>query len=580
MRHPWIPSAYAGRSITQESARLVNLYAELSSTPGSASVAMLIGTPGLRLFSAGISSPVRGAIQGPDGICYAVQSNVLLSISATGQASPALGHLTTSTGCVSMAENGLLSAGIGGNQIAIADGENIYIYNVTTAVFTTVNQPITHIEFIDSYFIGIDGTMNTFASDIYDGLTWNPLATTPVEAASDRISNLLNLHQQLFYIKEYTTEVFYNNGQATAVGFPYSRMGGAVIDYGTKAPWSVCRGANSAFFMAWERKTGFVGVVMLNGYTPVVISPPAVTWAMSQSTDLTQCFGYCYSDEGHTFCVMTNPVDRWTWVYDTTTQMWHERSSSGTGGRHISNCYVRAYDKHLVGDYLSGRLYEMGSRYYTDAGQPITSLQRTQHLADDERSDIFIGQLQVDIESGVGMDGPATPCKAYAVLTDGGVSGVTITDAGADYISITDQFAAVTYNDGTPIQFNDGSIMTGLVPSVTVLFVGDGTGAVATATLSYGSVVSIEVTAPGSGYTYPPEVVVLGQPVAPVIALSISKDGGRTYGNEYPRSMGKQGEYRKRVTWSPVGRARDMVFQFRVSSPCKRVILGYSVKPV
>jgi len=583
MRLPTIPSAYAGRSINQESARLINWYPELTNAPGSASIAMLIGTPGLRLFSAGIASPVRGVITGPDGLLYAVQSNALVRVSADGAVSLSLGSLTTSTGRVSMAQNGLLADGIGGNQIAIADGENTYIYNTVTGVFTTVTMPLTHLVFIDSYFIGVDGTMNAYASDIYDGLTWNPLATAPIQASPDSVQTVLSLYQQLFFIKEFSTEIYYNNGTATSVGFPYSRMAGAVINYGTPAPWSVALGGSSVLFLAHERDN-FIGVVMLNGYMPTVVSPPAIIWHMSQSTDLTQCFAYCYSDEGHTFYVLTNPVDNWTWVYDLTTQMWHERVSGGTTGRHRANCYVRSYGMHLVGDHQSGRLYEMGSRYHTDAGQPITGLQRTQHLADADMGDIFIGELQVAIESGVGLDGPAVPATALSALdVSGGVVSVTVTYPGADYIDNRDQYEAVLYNDGTVVTFDDGQVMTALTPQVTVILRsvdGNGSGATASATLAYGSVVNITVTNPGSGYTSPPEVIVLGQPVRPLMALSISRDAGHTWSNEYPRSMGGPGNYRQRLVWRSLGRARDRVFQLRCSSPCKRVILGYVVQPV
>jgi hypothetical protein len=587
MRLPFIPSAYQGRSLNQESARLINLYAELSNAPGSTSIAMLLGTPGLRLFSSGIASPVRGVITGPDGLLYAVQSNALVRVAADGTVSAPLGSLGTSTGRVSMAQNGLLADGIGGNQIAICDGAATYIYNVLTDTFTTVAMPFTQIEYIDSYFIGIDGTMSAYASDIYDGITWNPLATAPIQASSDSIQAVLSLYQQLFFIKEFTTEVYYNNGTATSVGFPYSRMAGAVVNYGTPAPWSVALGGSSTLFLAHERTAGgsqFTGVVMLQGYMPVVVSPPAVIWHMSQSTDLTQCFGYCYSDEGHTFYVLTNPVDNWTWVYDLTTQMWHERVSGGTTGRHRGNCYVKAYGMHLVGDYQSGRLYEMSSRFYTDAGQPITSLQRTQHLVDSDKADIFIGELQVDIESGVGMDGPAVPATAVALMdATGGVASVTVTDPGADYISVVDQYTAVQYADGSVVQFEDGATVTTLVPSVTVTLRsvdGNGSGAQAVATLQHGSVTSVTVTDRGSGYTRAPAVTILGQPVAAMAALRISRDSGHTWSNEYPRSMGGPGEYRKRLVWRSLGRARDRVFQLRISSPCKRVILGYVVQPV
>lgn len=552
MRLPFVPSAYQGRSINQESARLINWYPELSNAPGSTSIAMLIGTPGLRLFSAGIASPVRGAIIGPDGLLYAVQSNALVRVSATGEVSASLGSLSTSTGRVSMAQNGLLTDGIGGNQIALCDGVNTHVYNTVTGAFGTITNQFTYLTFIDSYFIGIDGSMSAYASDSYDGLTWNPLATTPVQASPDSIQTVLSLYQQLFFIKEFSTEIYYNNGTPTSVGFPYSRMAGAVINYGTPAPWSVAFGGSSVLFLAHERDN-FIGVVMLNGYMPTVVSPPAVIWHMSQSTSLAECFAYCYSDEGHTFYVLTNPVDNWTWVYDLTTQMWHERVSGGVTGRHRSNCYVRAYGKHLVGDHQSGRLYEMSSRFYTDAGQPITSTQITQHLADGDLGDIFIGELQVNIESGVGLDGPATPATATAALADSGVASVTVTDPGADYTA---------------------------APTVVLRSVdGNGSGAEATAQVEHGSVTGITVTDPGSGYTLLPEVLVLGAPVEPSMALSISRDAGHTWSSEYPRSMGGPGDYRQRLVWRSLGRAKDRVFQLRCSSPCKRVVLGYVVQP-
>ena len=42
---------------------------------------------------------------------------------------------------------------------------------------------------------------------------------------------------------------------------------------------------------------------------------------------LSDAFGYCYSDGGHTFYVLTFPSGNATWVYDATTAMWHERST-------------------------------------------------------------------------------------------------------------------------------------------------------------------------------------------------------------------------------------------------------------
>jgi hypothetical protein len=565
-RLPFIPNAYAGRSVDFESQRIINFFPELANAPGAKNIAALVGTPGLRVWFASNSPPVRGAM-GFNGLCYAVVSNKLLSIATDGITVVILGTLQTSSGRISIKNNGLASAGVGGNQICIVDGTAGYIYNVVSGVFSTIStaggfpaNPV-QIEYMDGYFIVIDGSMSSWTSELYNGITWNALTKNPVQAAPDNIQSPLNLHQQLFFVKEYTTEVYYNTATPTSQGSPFSRVGGAVIDFGTMAPWSVSRGDNSAFFLANQRGDeggSFVGVVELNGYVPMIISPPAITYRMGLSTDLTQCFGYVYYDEGHTFYVLTNPVDNWTFVYDTTTQMWHERSTvnlvDNTVHRHLGNCYVRFHNMHLVGDYYSSNLYEMNTKYHTDAGLPIVSEHTTQRLAEEDYlEDIFIGELKIDVESGVGMAGVNSPAVAYAVVAAGAVTGCVVTYNGADYTSVPTVILRST--DGT------------------------GAGATAVATVNSGSVTQVLITNGGSGYTSAPEVILAMPEVAPIAGLSISNNGGHTWGSESVRSMGKVGEYRKRMIWRGVGRSKDRVFRLRISSPVKKIVLGYYVEP-
>jgi hypothetical protein len=562
-RLSFLPSAYGqGRSESFESQRFVNLYPELATAPGAKNIAMLVGTPGTRLWHSNNLPPVRGVMPF-NGLLYVVISNKLYSITTDGVTTVELGTLQSSTGRVSMKNNGLASAGIGGDQICIVDGIRRYIYNVTTAVFTDYTDIATplHVEYMDGYFVITDGTMSSYTSNINDGTTINALTKNPVQAAPDNIQSLINLHQQMFFIKQYTTEVYYNTRTPTSQGSPFSRMQGAVIDYGTPAPWSVTRGGDSAFFLANQRADdggSFAGVVMLNGYTPVVISPQSITYRISKSTDLSQCFGYCYNDEGHIFYVLTNPVDNWTFVYDVTTQMWHERSTSTLTrsdiNRHIGNCYAYFNNMHIIGDYYTSNLYEMSSKFYTDAGLPIVSEQTTQRLADEDYlEDIFIGELKVDIDAGVGMTDVNSPASAYATLSLGAVASCVISYNGADYTS-------------TP---------TVLLRSID----GNGSGATAIVSVAFGSVTGITVINGGSGYTSAPEVIIVAPEIVPYAGLSISRDGGRTWSSEYPKSMGRVGEYRKRLRWSALGRSKDRVFRLRISSPVKKIILGYYVEP-
>ena len=64
----------------------------------------------------------------------------------------------------------------------------------------------------------------------------------------------------------------------------------------------------------------------------------------------------------------------------------------------------------------------------------------------------------------------------------------------------------------------------------------------------------------------------------PQVMLQWSKDGGRTFGNEVWRTLGKVGTYRTRATWRNLGIARDWVFRLRVTDPVRRVITNAAMR--
>jgi hypothetical protein len=74
--------------------------------------------------------------------------------------------------------------------------------------------------------------------------------------------------------------------------------------------------------------------------------------------------------------------------------------------------------------------------------------------------------------------------------------------------------------------------------------------------------------------------------IAPIVFLSISKDGGISYGNELPASMGKIGERTFRTVWRKLGtvrRGQGLIFKITFYNRIKFVILGaawdYEVMP-
>jgi hypothetical protein len=69
----------------------------------------------------------------------------------------------------------------------------------------------------------------------------------------------------------------------------------------------------------------------------------------------------------------------------------------------------------------------------------------------------------------------------------------------------------------------------------------------------------------------------LGQGSEPQVMLRFSDDGGHTWSNEHWRSMGKIGEYYKRVIWRRLGmtvKLRDRVYELSGTDPVKITIMG------
>lgn len=68
--------------------------------------------------------------------------------------------------------------------------------------------------------------------------------------------------------------------------------------------------------------------------------------------------------------------------------------------------------------------------------------------------------------------------------------------------------------------------------------------------------------------------LVSGQGDNPKVMMSISRDGGHTYGAEVVREIGKIGEYRRRAVFNRVGRSRDWLYRFRITDPVNTVFVA------
>lgn len=432
-RLEFIAPGYKGRSDQLDYSRMVNLYLDVAG-PGAKSPTALIGTPGLSTFVYLGSDVIRG-MHVFNGLIYFIAADKLYAVHSLGGVSAALGTLNTSSGRVVMANNGL--APTGGDELAITDGGDIYIWNVVTSSFVTIAPSIdAHtICFLGGYFIADIGGGRWRTSDLYDGLTWNALNISTADAAPDDLLSVFNNHGELWLFGQYTTEVWYHSGIGSP---PFGRISGGVLDYGIAARYSIAKGNNTIFWLATEKNNDsgeFVGIAMARGYAIEIISPPPINTQIDKYSDYSDAFGYCYNDQGHEFYVLTFPTGDATWVYDITTGSWHERSSS-TGNmyvtqRHINNNYVYYNGKHYIGDYQEGRIYEMSSNLYTDSGTQIDSFRTFPYVNDkNDLRRMTIDKLQIDAEVGIGN-------TTKICITPNGDESAISADSGATWTAGT-----------------------------------------------------------------------------------------------------------------------------------------------
>lgn len=406
MQIPFVGPAYAGRSSNINAQRCVNLFPELDGGGGKA-VAALVGTPGLELFTT-LPAPVRG-MRAFNGSLYAVAGSLFYSITPGGAAA-ALGTLSTSTGRVSMADNGA--------QLMIVDGANGYIYAAAANTLTPITSPgfsgADTVAFIDGYFaVNGPGTGSFKVSSVYDGTVWDALDAATAEGDPDGLVAVVNNHRELWLFGETTAEVWYSSGAGNP---PFARMNGPFIETGLAARWSVARADNSLFWLA-RNKYGRGFVVRADGYTPRIVSTRAIEYQISTYPEINDAFAYAYSEEGHTFYVITFPSGNATWAYDASTNLWHERQSFGVG-RHRADSYAYFNGAHMVGDFQNGNVYRLKMNVYTDNGEPIQRIRAATHVSNDMKN-LFIRKLQLDLESGAAGNG-ADPQMMLQWSDDGG----------------------------------------------------------------------------------------------------------------------------------------------------------------
>jgi len=89
-------------------------------------------------------------------------------------------------------------------------------------------------------------------------------------------------------------------------------------------------------------------------------------------------------------------------------------------GKHMSICGgIRFDNKELIGSALNGKIYQLDSNAYTDAGTAVKRIRRTQIVSADNKW-VIHDKVQLEFEPGVGLEGEDEPTVTLKWSDDGG----------------------------------------------------------------------------------------------------------------------------------------------------------------
>ena len=405
------------RSVNAADNRMVNLYPEVI-PEGGKEAAYLQRAPGLRFLQTVGAGPIRGlwAHQTNGSDFYVVSGSEVYQLD-TLTGTPTLLGSVTGTGPVSIADNG--------TQIFFACNPDGYIYNETLGTFAQITDPdfpgAVTVTYLDGYFVFNEpDSQRIWITQLLDGTQIDPLDFASAEGSPDGVAGLLSDHRELWVFGTDSTEVWYDDGGAD---FPFTRVQGAFNEVGCVAPHSIAKLDNGIFWLGSDARGQGI-VYRANGYQAVRVSTHAVEWQIQQYANMGDALAYTYQQDGHPFYVLIFPSANTTWVYDVSTQAWHERAgfSNGAFVRHRSNCQCNFEGSIVVGDYENGNIYAFDMTTFADNGEPQKWLRSWRALptGQNDLKRQAHHNLQLDCETGVGLVDDTTPPQVMLRWSDDG----------------------------------------------------------------------------------------------------------------------------------------------------------------
>jgi hypothetical protein len=411
--------SYQNRSVSFSAQRCVNLFA--SPAEGAALDGFaLFGTPGIvEKIDLG-AAPSRGAAF-MDGRYWVVTGDTLWSLGidpVTGQLlainmSDLTGVDIEGSGRVAMASN----AGPNKQLCIVVPGGKGYVafWNESTVGLQEITDPdylpSDSVCYKDGYYIFTETDSNVILlSGENDPLSFNALEFGTAEQRPGDIVSCVVMGNQLYILKEESTEVYQNVGEGD---FPFQAAKSAGSDKGAHSRHSPIVFEGGYYFIGggvnedtaiW--RAGKSGV-------PQKISTDAIDNEIGKFTEdeILEAFSFTYSLAGATFIGFTFRSDvraSRTFVFNVEASnasgkmVWFEQQSGMDDDAWRIASATEAFGVVLVSDSKDGRIGFLDLETYTEYGEPIERMKVTPPLVRGGNP-FFVWAIELFMQSGVGL---------------------------------------------------------------------------------------------------------------------------------------------------------------------------------
>ena len=390
------------------------------------------------------------------GLCFVVIGTIVTLITAAAYPSAGVSSIDTIDGYTLFSTAGGASATYGtpitisnitqaNPAIVTADGhglaDNSQVLIESVSGMTQVNGESFTILVVDVnsfQLIGVDSTAygayagggtvqavtsqangQWFISALYDSTTLDPLQFATKESKPDPLLRLIVANHQVWLMGSESIEPWTDAGTSP---FPFAQVTGSIMDRGIAAPLSATDLAGVLLWLGDD-----LIVYGAAAYTPVRISNFAVDEAiraMAVKSIVSDAVGFNYTQGGHPFYVLTFPTAGRTLVYDTLTQVWHERRSGTqlTDAIWTVTCTVEAWGKVYAGT-STGALGVLDLDTYTELSAPIRRAAVSPPLYNDgKRATVPTVELECELGIGLTTGQGSNPTVTVRWSDDGGAT--------------------------------------------------------------------------------------------------------------------------------------------------------------